>query len=520
MQQMTDRELATSAADTPAAPRLMTALFEALSCGGLRYCHWKSNLRLEQGLRGETDLDLLVDPAQAPRFRQILKAHSARPTRAAPGKEYPAVENYLAFDAASGQLFHLHVHYQLVLGEQFVKNYRLPLEEQFLSSARLRHGVYVPAPELELIVLALRALLKYRDRDVVKDVLKIRYPGLPAHITDEIAWLLAQTSLERVDAQLQELGDLVPAEVVRAFLRTVTSAPRDGATLWRLRRQVRQALRPHERGSRALASLIYFRELWRRRNRFLRFTPPRGMTLPEGGRSLALIGADGAGKSTLCVRLRSWLAWKLDTRVYYLGSKQPSRRSELLYMLFRVARRGHRELSRTLGEGSPLCRLVETVRQALLYSHCLSIGYDRYARYLAGDRLVRAGSIVIFDRYPLEAISPSPELRLLDGPQIPRVAGSDRGPLTRAFAWAEQRLYRNMLPPKQLFVLDVSPDVSVQRKPDHEREMVLAKSRAVRELAASVGPGGCSFRLVALSADQPLEEVLHQLKGHIWQVIT
>lgn len=518
MAQILAPAVAESATDVPPLPSLIVELFAALRLRGARYCHWKSNLRLEQGLRGQTDLDLLVDPAHRPAFAQILAAHGARPVRAAPGREYPGVENYLAFDEGSGKLFHLHVHYRLVLGEQFVKNYSLPLEEQFLASARLRQGVYVPAPELELIVLTLRALLKYRDRDVVKDVLKIRHPGLPAHITDEIAWLLAQTSFERVEACLQELGEAVPGATVLAFLRTVTTAPRDGRTLLALRGQVRRALRPYQRGSRARAALIYVRELWRRRNRFLRFTPVRGMRLTGRGRSLALIGADGAGKSTMCRQLLSWLSWKLDARVYYLGSKAPSRRSRLLYMLFRMARRSHTELSRSLGSANHLCRAVAAVRQGLLYGHCLSIGLDRYGRYMAGSRLARAGSVVIFDRYPLEALSDRTEHRLLDGPQIPLLDGDD-GPLHLALAGVERWLYRRMRPPEHLFVLDVSPDVALQRKPDHRREQVQAKSRALRTLKGVVGPHAGAFELVYLSADQPLEEVLAGLKAHIWRVI-
>lgn len=507
------------AASASPLPSLIVELFEALRQRGVRYCHWKSNLRLEQGLRGETDLDLLVDPAHRPGFLAVLGDHGARPVRAAPGREYPAIENYLAFDTDSGKLFHLHVHYRLVLGEQFVKNYSLPLEEQFLSSARLQHGVYVPAPELELIVLSLRALLKYRDRDVVKDVLKIRYSGVPANLTDEIRWLLAQTSLERVEARLRGLGDVAPAETVLAFLRTITATPRDGRTLFRLRGRARRSLAPYQRGSRVRASFVYLRELWRRRNHVLRFSPARGMTLPEGGRSLALIGADGAGKSTLCRQLDQWLRGRLDARVYYLGSKEPSRRSELLYLLFRMARRSHSELSRALGEERRLCRALATARQVLLYSHCLSIGLDRYGRYLAGGRLARAGSVVIFDRYPLEALSERMDHRLLDGPQIPRLAGDDRGPLARSFGAAERWLYRRMRPPDHLFVLDVSPEVSVRRKPDHQLETVQAKSRALRELEAAAGPRAGACELVYLSADEPFEEVLGRLKAHIWRVV-
>ncbi|HEX5690402.1 MAG TPA: hypothetical protein VFX76_10395, partial [Roseiflexaceae bacterium] len=279
-------------------PAAIAGLFQALRERGVRYCHWKSNLRLLNGLQGQTDLDLLIDPQHMALFKQILADHGVKPVRAAPGREYPGLENYLAFDSASGTLFHLHVHYQLVLGEQFVKNYRLPLEAQFLSSTQQEHGVFIPVPELELIVLSLRALLKYRDRDVIKDCLTIRYPGLPEHIVNEIMWLLEQTSIARVSQRLAELGDIVPGDAILEFLKIVVATPRAGYRLFRLRQRVRASLRQHQRSNRLRATAIYFHELWRRRNTFLRFTPSRHMTMPGGGMTLALVGADGAGKST------------------------------------------------------------------------------------------------------------------------------------------------------------------------------------------------------------------------------
>ena len=53
------------------------------------------------------------------------------------------------------------------------------MERAFLESRRRQDGVPVPAPELELGVLSVRALLKYRARDVVKDVLEDPLAGDP-----------------------------------------------------------------------------------------------------------------------------------------------------------------------------------------------------------------------------------------------------------------------------------------------------------------------------------------------------
>ena len=494
-------------------------LFQALHLRSVRYCHWKSNLRLEQALQGRTDLDLLVDRKHSRVFRQILHELNLKPMLAPPGKRYPAIENYLGFDPPSGRLFHLHVHYQLVLGEQFVKNYRLPLEAQFLDSVRLRHRIKIPAPELEIIVLSLRALLKYRDRDVLKDLLSIRSSGLPAHILQEFDHLLQQTTIGSISTPLADLADLARGDVVQKFLETVTKSPRAGYTLYRLRLRARRALRPYQRFNRLQAALQYFRELWRRRKSFLKFLPSRNLTMSSGGVTLAVIGADGAGKSTMCQLLAKWLAWKLDVHLFYLGSKQPSRRSELLYVLFRMARRSQRAMCRVLGEDNLFSRWIAGLRDGFLYAHHLSIGQDRYRRYVAGQKKAMAGSIVIYDRYPLESISARVEHRLLDGPQIPLTAHGETAAIAGAFARAEQNLYRKIRPPDYLFLLEVSPDVSLERKPDHKRAVVEAKSRAVSELAALAELDTKKLRLIHLNADLPLDEVVSQLKTNVWEVL-
>ncbi len=481
----------------------VTRLFFALNKARVRYCHWKSNMRLNEALNGRTDLDLLVNPQDAPLFRQILREHQVKPLLAAPGKYYSGIENHLGYDTASGKLFHLHVHYQLVLGEQYVKNYHLPIEEQIFTSVCLPQGVLVPSPAVELVILCLRALLKYRDRDVVKDVFSIRSPGLPAHIRQEIEWLWQRTTPEQIVEAAQQLN-IVSEEIIFAFLQTVQAETRDGWQLFWLRSQVRRRLRPYQRHSRLRASLIYFRELWRQRPS----SPRRKMTLCTGGRTLALIGADGAGKSTMCQRITDWLSWKLDVRLYYLGSKQPSRRSELVYLLFRAARRGQRTVAGWLGSDSWLARWLVQLRQIVRYSHHLSIGRDRLHRYRE-SRAKAETAVVIYDRYPLAA--------LLDGPKIYLNGHANR--VGRVFATAEQGIYRQISPPRHYLLLNVSPEVSLQRKPDHDPTAVTAKAQFLNKFAAEMEGSDEAVSLLTINADLPFAEVERQLKTAVWQVL-
>ncbi|HSL46389.1 MAG TPA: hypothetical protein VK897_23345, partial [Anaerolineales bacterium] len=500
MEQIPAIELTPKARETAVGLQAARKFLQSLNERGIRYCLWKSNIRQEEGMRGETDLDLLVDREHIALFRQVLQQHNIKLFHAAPGRQYPAVENHLGFDEATGKLFHLHVHYQLVLGEQFVKNYRLPLENYFLDSVQMRHGAKIPVPELEIIILSIRILLKYRDRDLLRDLLPFRSNGISAAFRKEIKWLLAQTSRERIEQTLAELSEYIRGDLILAFLDHVATGRKAGLKLYFLRNRIRRTLSLFQRTNPLVAALHYFGEMWERR-KFLRSAPITKMTLPAGGLTLALIGADGAGKSTLCKALTKWSSWKIDTHVYYLGSKIPSKRSAFLYSVYRMARRGQRAVATVVGEKSFIGRPFVSLRDFFLYWHYYSLAQDRYQRYLAGMKKSMAGSVVIFDRYPLEVLDPQLGAGRMDGSRIQSMLDERSGPVARKLAKAEKALYEKMRPPEYLVILDVSPEVSFQRKPDHDPEVLEAKSQLIAQLAALAESESKGLRSIHLNAD-------------------
>src|SRR5439155_11518108 len=200
---------------------------------------------------------------------------------------------YLGCDPSSGRLFHFHVHDRLVLGEKYVKNYRIPIEEAFLSSVRDQDGVAIPSPELELGVLSARALLKYRPRDAVKDVLGIRTPGVPEPTRAEIRWLLAKTTVRDVRATLGKAAGVVPPKIAGDFLEAFESEPRSGATFFVLRQRLRAALREQQRTGRIAATADYVATAWSRRRRLRVRKPETHMKPVAGGTTIALAGAGG-----------------------------------------------------------------------------------------------------------------------------------------------------------------------------------------------------------------------------------
>lgn len=144
---------------------LVRRLLEELDSSGISWCHWKSNDMLSASASGENDLDLLVARADMTRCR--AKLHELRFTEAVqrPSRRLPGVMDYHGNDPDRGRPIHVHLHSRLVLGDDMTKNYRLPIEEEYLASVRREGLFWVPAVEIELIVFVIRMVLKHCSAD-------------------------------------------------------------------------------------------------------------------------------------------------------------------------------------------------------------------------------------------------------------------------------------------------------------------------------------------------------------------
>ncbi len=173
-------------------------LLDRLHAADLQYCHWKSNEHLGAGMRGLTDLDVLVEPWRGDDLQRILGESGFRRFQATALTAYPAVEDYLAVDDATGTLVHLHLHHRLTLGQKHLKGYRLPWEAQALATRRFDpiHGAYVTAPEMELLLLLVRDALKRRIRTTVAAWIRVK--GGNDDFEREFAWLVERAEADAV----------------------------------------------------------------------------------------------------------------------------------------------------------------------------------------------------------------------------------------------------------------------------------------------------------------------------------
>jgi thymidylate kinase len=302
----------------------------------------------------------------------------------------------------------------------------------------------------------------------------------------------------------------VDVDLVSRLLAIVERDPRDAGALRALRARALHGLRPYERMSRWRAASQYMRarvarvypvrQLLRVATRSdLRRKSPLG-----GGVTIAVVGSDGAGKSTLIDALRAWLAWRVNLRIEYLGSARPSRRTRILKFAARAIRAASRRT------GGPA--IAHGLADRLMAARYLGDARDRVDRVRRARSLAARGAVVIFDRFPLSGVRVG--ARVMDGPRIPTIAGWERRASLRDMAAREAALYASIPAPDHIIWLAIDSSTALRRKPDHSPESVAAKAHALESAdLARVAP------VTRIDAAQPLEDVVRAAKQAIWSLL-
>lgn len=492
-------------------------VLDDLHQAGVRYCHWKSNVRIAQSLQGQTDMDILVDSCQRGVFLEILYRHGFKHVHSPFWQTYPCIEDYIGFDAETGKLTHFHMHYELVLGEPMLKSYRLPWEAPLLAERVLdsENRVYIAAPHWEMLLLLVRWALKL-GRDVPGG--SLRGQSKWASYVEEYDWLIARLDPAQVVACAQrELGDEVGQWVAQLLQGEPT-----GEAL----KQLRHALRPRLARYRRLTGIERWGQLRMRRgmHRLARSRlgrwglVPSKKTFPSGGRIIALVGIDGSGKSTLAHEIVRWLGWKLDAHYLYLGhgAGRGSLLTEFIKRILRGRRRtvnqpkgvpSHPKASLPSGKQSGIKHWMRGILYALL---ALSIARDRWRKIRKARRLRDRGAIVVTDRW-IQASA-----YRMDCPMFPELM--ERYPFLSRWAQPlaryEQRLYHQMADcaPDLVIRLHIAPETALQRKDDLTLATAELKAQRVHTLEFTNNPP-----LVEVDAEPPLETVLLEVKRALWQ---
>ena len=494
--------------------QIVNKLTEQLELENIRYCHWKSNEHVDAAVEGKTDLDVLVDKAKKEQLERVLPKIGFKYFEAIPCRRYRDIEDYLAIDEETGTLVHFHLHYQLELGEKQLKGYYLPWEELILSSRiyNRENKIYIAEPNIEIILLIVRATLKVRNRDRLKSFLGYDY--FKGDFIREFNWLKERIELSKV----KQLSEKLLGENAAKLILDAISSDTNLKKLLSPNNAIRSALKQYRYYHPVIATILR----WNRESKDIAhkiltrvFHAPivTRRTPVKGGVIVAVLGADGSGKSTVISEIAKSLSKKMDVLPIYLGSgdgKASILRQPMIWMA--KAAKATRSSS-SVSDSSTKDNLKSTQKKSIISRlnkllWAISLTYEKQHKlkqaYLAKER----GMIVICDRYPQSQI-----LGFNDGPLLINSQGNSAKVLQDLQKW-EFKSYQQMaetMPPDIVIKLNITPEVALARKSETPSEIVHKKVAAVQALKFPH-----QTTVITVDAEQPLDNVLVKAKRAVW----
>ncbi len=481
-------------ASRPRTIALVRDVCAELATEQVSWCHFKSNTFLDRSRTGENDLDLLIARVDEDRFSAVMHRLGFKLARRR-RQGLPGVFDYYGHDDEAGRVVHIHAHFQLVVGDDLTKSYRVPLEAVFLGSARPDGEFFVPAPELELILLVVRLTLKHLTWDAVVT----RRARIPASARSELADLESRSEAAEVERRLEQALPFVRRGTFEDC--RLALAPDAGKIAGiRAGGRLLADLTPCARRSRAADVGLKF---WRRGGEIaarLASRPAPSKQPAAGGAIIAIVGADGAGKSTAVEELAKRLGKTFAVARAHLGKPPKSWTTRGLRNVAR-GRSAYLLVAQRLGRPAP----SRATEHAVLAT---ALARDRFLTARRIRRIATNGGLVLCDRFPL------PELKLMDGPRVERVRDPNRWRrLTDRLAARERRYYRAITPPDVLIVLLVDPEIAVVRQSTESADSIRSRWREVLSVDWDALPAH------VVDAGQPREAVLSRLESLIWSEI-
>lgn len=460
-------------------------IFDELMKQGVNYCHWKSNEHLAEGLNGETDMDLLVFKAHAKKFADVLEKYECIHVQPQFGSRYADVEEWIGYDRKTGRLIHFHVHYRMITGAKHVKEYILPWHDLALDTKVLNENIYVMEPNLELIILYMRIVLKEQE-----SIRKMDRFAVPAEYRKEILWLKKQVDYKILSNLIGEIWKEQKDSALQIYCKEKPTK-NDWAELQELARmQVDVARKNKVLNYYSISAfrkrLVGIKHSVKKSFGIVPFTTLK--TLRKKGYVFVFIGCDGSGKSSVTEEIQKWLSWKLDCQRFYFGTGTGYNKP----FIFRI---------------STVAWLPDIVKKAgrMLYFYQVSLRCV-YLRILL-DAYVRKGGIAVCDRYPQTQFK-----GIYDGPKIRTLQLCNDTVLGRAFIKIEEKNLAKVENRKidGLFKLMVPAESALKRSPGHKPREVNRKAQITEKLQFP------ECDVYEIDATQPFEEEILEIKGIIW----
>lgn len=484
-------------------------VLDAWNRADIRYCSFKSNEHIREGLVGDTDLDILIDRNDYDKAAEIMEGCHYRQVEPVDVGSYPNVVNWYGLNSGNDALIHIHLHFELMTGKSLYKDYCLPWREQFLTNRFLDQntGVYCVSPHYEYVLLCTRLMLKRlvspRKKRIARDMIA------------ELDYLYERINLDSVQSAVNDLyGAAADDYLADSFYQIQKLSDSEFVKLYDA---VKRRMKPNQRASEGFALLRSYanrviRKLSREYNRRFDKALPLKKRFVKHGLTVAFVGIDGSGKSTVGKEIQKWLGSEFDVKKYYAGAGDGKKDllAAIALRLYKGSNNGR--VSREAAEKKDaqprkksLKSQMKAVGSCVTYVRILrsNIRHMRQA-----EKLRDKGLICLMDRYPQNSMP-----YVHDGVKIKKY-DTGRG-IIHHYVLEEERLLESVKehPFDIVFRLEVDPQVSFARKPEETLESLRYKAETLKQIKFA------AKSIVEIDANQPLEEVLRAIKREIWMAL-
>lgn len=487
------------------------------------YCHWKSNQHVSDAFNGIDDIDMLIAQEDILKLNVVLNELGYKRFRLPEKRAYVGIEDYLGFDKETGKFVHLHLHYQLTLGEKFLKGFQLPCSNSILNRRIFdkENQIYTTSYEDEMWLLLLRAALKMRHRDYIKLLIGKDVFGLSTH--REYKWLQDNFDVKQFELITKNiLGSEVSNQMIRIVNRDLSFN-----LITELKKDLRHVIYPFKSytkfgGTLTRWSREYFRVCQVFHNKIYKQLKSYRRTPISGGKTIAFLGPDGAGKSTVIGQVNRRLGKVIDVNLFYLGSgdgqssllRKPLKLVYSILLKIGVLNRKSKKVDssgKTHREGeNNTAKIIRSLGQ-LPWTY--SLARERKRKLLKARRFRSKGYVVITDRYPQIQIKD-----MCDGPRYYlNDSVSKENLFNRVLAKIEEKSFKvaELVKPDLVIILKVSSEVAYKRKPE---EIDIASHKNLMDTIIEIEFEEDTKRII-VDANQELDSVVNETLSAIWECL-
>jgi thymidylate kinase len=483
---------------------VIRSFLESLDAKGVRFCHWKSNIRLGDTLAGIEDIDLLVHRGDAKPFHESMLENGFKLAQSRAGVGHPGVFHALSLDAASGELAHLHAYHQIVSGDSLVKNYRLKIEDMLLNETSDMHGVKVPSREAELVLFALRIALKHVS--LIEIMMVNRHYRA---IADEMEWLSNESDPAKAAALCATFFPTIEPAIFQQLLDAIINKE---ALVHRviLGWRVAWRLRDKRRLAPVRASMS---RLWRVLSLVLgRLRHRKDLALQTGGLIVALVGPKATGKSTLSSALAIRLGSELNVHRIHAGKPPATALTLVTRALIPIARLLFRN-ERPSQYQKPERRRAQQF--SLLYVfHMTLLAYERQRLLRGAFRMAAAGDIVVSDRYP-SASTGAIDSSCFDDAAVTKCGSA----LKRLLMNIERAIYKGMPKPDLVIRLVAPMDTAIQRDAKRLKPGGPDSEAVQRRWMFETQADYFGMPVFHIDTNRPIDETIRDVVATVWAAL-